>query len=120
MGYPVNWRGNLWTRRQRAKYAVCPWRSGPFGITKSNRNPDVVLVDCRFRVACVAATGLNVSPETIIVVHDFWAGKREYYEPALTLLHPIDRADSLGVFRISSASVATAKRIFATHRYDPR
>lgn len=119
-GYPTNWRGNVWTRRQRARYVMCPWRSGPLGMIRSDRKPDVVLIDGRYRVACIAATALNAPPGAVIVVHDFWGRDREYYEPALPLLQPIEKAGSLGVFRISNATYAVAKGIRATYRNDPR
>ena len=44
-------------------YALAPWRPAT--------SADLVLVDGRFRVACIAQTVLN-SPSATIVVHDFW------------------------------------------------
>ena len=44
-------------------YALAPWRPAT--------SADLVLVDGRFRVACIAQTVLN-SPCATIVVHDFW------------------------------------------------
>ena len=55
---------------------MCPWRSGPLGMTRSDRKPDVVLIDGRYRVACVAATAMNAPPEAVILVHDFWGRGR--------------------------------------------
>lgn len=119
-GYPLDWKGNVWTRQRRAHYVMCPWRSGPLGMSRSNRKPDVILIDGRCRVACIAASTLYAPPEVVILVHDFWARDRDYYEPALTLLQPIEKAGSLGVFRISKVSNDDAKRILATHINDPR
>ena len=98
---------------------MCPC-SGPLGLMQSDRKPDVVLIDGRYRVACVAATAMNAPPETVILIHDFWGRGREYYEPALTLLYPIEKAGSLGVFRKSITANVDANRIFATYRTDPR
>ncbi len=119
-GYPVDWKGNVWTRRQRTLYAMRPWRSGLLGLAKSDRKPDVVLIDGRYRVACVAATALNTPPQTIVMIHDFWDRGREYYEPVLTLLEPVEKAGTLGVFRRTDASIDVAKQILAAHRNDPR
>ena len=62
--------------------------------------PSIVLVDGRFRVACVLSIILNVKPNDnlIILFHDFW--NREHYHVVLKYLETIDRADSLGVFKV--------------------
>ncbi|MFG1433237.1 hypothetical protein V5F69_19575 [Xanthobacter sp. V2C-4] len=59
--------------------------------------PDLVLVDGRFRVACTLATILNCAPETRIVIHDFW--NRPQYHVVLRHLDTLERIDTLGVFR---------------------
>lgn len=59
---------------------------------------DLVLVDGRFRVACILETVLRVERHTIIAVHDFW--NRPAYHAVLPFLDVIDRCESLGVFRV--------------------
>lgn len=59
--------------------------------------PDLVLVDGRFRVACALATILNCAPDTKIVIHDFW--DRPQYHVVLRYLETLERTDTLGVFR---------------------
>ncbi|MDB2407712.1 hypothetical protein N9W17_04205 [Jannaschia sp.] len=59
--------------------------------------PDIVLVDGRFRVACVLQTLLMCPPETIIVIHDFW--KRDCYHVILKHLKTVARCDQLGIFK---------------------
>ena len=59
---------------------------------------DVVLVDGRFRVACILQTMLHASPKTLIIVHDFWA--REHYYPVLEFLDCVDKIDSMAVFTV--------------------
>lgn len=61
---------------------------------------DLVLVDGRFRVACVLQTIMNCS-ENIglkILIHDFY--NRPHYHGVLKYLSEIDKADNLGVFII--------------------
>ena len=62
--------------------------------------PDVVLIDGRFRVACALQTILRLhsNEKTILLVHDFW--NREEYHMILDFLTEIESADTLGVFRI--------------------
>lgn len=58
---------------------------------------DFILVDGRFRVACLLQCLLRcVNREVIIVVHDFW--NRPYYHRVLGHLNVVDKVDSLGVF----------------------
>jgi hypothetical protein len=89
-------------------------------MMRSSRKPSVVLVDGRYRVACIAAAVLNAPEEAVIVVHDFWDRDRNYYEPALPVLRPVEKAGSLGVFLKSNAPSAVARRILAAHWNDPR
>jgi hypothetical protein len=58
--------------------------------------PDLVLVDGRFRVMCTLMTILKCSSEIEIILHDFWS--RPHYHVLLKFLDCIDRIDDLGVF----------------------
>ena len=59
--------------------------------------PDLVLVDGRFRVACILQVCLN-HPNSILMVHDFW--NRLEYGCVLPFLDVIDRVDTLLVARV--------------------
>jgi hypothetical protein len=60
-----------------------------------NANIDVVLVDGRFRVACVVEA-LRRRRTATIVIHDFW--NRPHYHDILPVLLCTDRVDTLGIF----------------------
>ena len=61
---------------------------------------DLVLVDGRFRVACICRSLLKLDPNSFILVHDFW--NRPQYHVVLPYLDVIDRVDSLAVFKPKS------------------
>lgn len=60
---------------------------------------DLVLVDGRFRVACILQVCLNCSSETKIMIHDFF--NRPYYFIVCPFLKLEKRADTLGIFTIN-------------------
>jgi hypothetical protein len=72
-------------------YARLPWSQA------DARQLDLVLIDGRFRVACILETALRVERQTLITVHDFW--NRPAYHAVLPFLDEIDRCQTLGVFR---------------------
>jgi tetratricopeptide (TPR) repeat protein len=86
---------------------------------KIDQSPNLVLVDGRFRVACVLSTLLHLDSQSVIVIHDFW--DRPFYHVVLPYLVCIDRVDNIGVFRsrddIDWRSVA---RDMAAYALDPR
>ena len=59
---------------------------------------DLVVIDGRFRVACIMETALQVGRDAIIAVHDFW--NRPHYHGVLPFLDEIDRMETLAVFRV--------------------
>lgn len=58
---------------------------------------DTVLVDGRFRVACVLNVLLLGNENCRILIHDFW--NRNHYHVVLNYLDVICSVDSLGIFR---------------------
>ena len=59
---------------------------------------DLILVDGRFRVACLLQCLLRCSNEkAVILMHDFW--NRPHYHEVLDFLDVLEKADSLGVFK---------------------
>ncbi len=63
--------------------------------TLTERGPDFVFVDGRFRVACALGAALRVRTNAPIAVHDFW--KRDYYHVVLDHLDVVATADELVV-----------------------
>jgi hypothetical protein len=59
---------------------------------------DLVLIDGRFRVACALEAVLRCSPDTTLVIHDFW--NRPVYHGLLPYLDELERCATIGVFRI--------------------
>jgi hypothetical protein len=90
-------------------YPIAPWGTGI--------SADLVLVDGRFRVACIAQTVLN-SPSATIAVHDFW--DRPYYHDALQILDEVSRAGTLGVFTAKPDTRQQAVQLFDRFCFDPR
>jgi len=63
---------------------------------------DTILIDGRFRVACTLRTILECyqNKNLQIIIHDFW--NREEYHVVLKYIDSIEKADSLGVFKIKN------------------
>lgn len=79
---------------------------------------DLVLIDGRFRVACIMQAVLHVRPQTLIAVHDFW--NRPAYHAVLPYLDPVARRERLGVFRPKPAfDRAEAEQLFTRSAYLP-
>lgn len=90
-----------------------------FSIIDANKI-DTTLIDGRFRVACVLSLILNVksNSDVIILIHDFW--NREKYQIVLKYLTEIDRADTLGVFKLKDTiSLSAVKEDYETFKYIP-
>lgn len=60
-------------------------------------SPDVVLVDGRFRVACVCQALLRCKPDAAILVHDF--AERPHYHDVLAFTDVVDSAESMVVLK---------------------
>ena len=66
-------------------------------------NYDLVLVDGRFRIACILQTCLSCSNKTRILVHDFFI--RPSYFVVLPFLILIKQVDTFGLFKIDVRKV---------------
>jgi hypothetical protein len=75
------------TKEKWPIYSNLPWPA----------EPSLVFVDGRFRLACILNAILNVRPDTIIMVHDFW--NRPAYHAALLFLDEVESIETLGVFK---------------------
>ena len=81
---------------------------------------DTVLIDGRFRVACVLSVILNMSshPNIIILIHDFW--NREKYHIVLKYLTKVHEVDTLGVFSVKdNADLNMVKQDYEIYKYIP-
>jgi hypothetical protein len=107
-GFP----STLFTAQQAASYYSTIWD------IVNDATIDLVLVDGRFRVACIAEA-LRRHRNITIVVHDFW--DRPYYHYILPALFCIDRIDTLGVFAARTGLTSEIlDRLLLESQLDPR
>ncbi|WP_432474183.1 hypothetical protein [Amphritea sp. HPY] len=81
---------------------------------------DLVLVDGRFRVACILKVILECleTNNLKILIHDFW--NREEYHVVLKYLDAIDKADTIGLFSIKdNVDLKSVKSDYDTYKYNP-
>ena len=82
--------------------------------------PDPILIDGRFRVACVLQSILHCheNPNLQILVHDIWPRKQYYV--VLEFLNEVHRVDTLGVFSIrDNISLKKVERLYHEYKYRP-
>ena len=82
--------------------------------------PDRILIDGRFRVACVLQSILHCheNPNLQILVHDIWPWKQYYV--VLEFLNEIHWVDTLGVFSIRyNISLKKVERLYHEYKYRP-
>lgn len=79
-------------REKWASYSRTPWAH------LDGHSPDLILIDGRFRVACILDSLLRVDRQTVLAIHDFW--NRSAYHAVLPFLDELNRCESLGVFRV--------------------
>jgi hypothetical protein len=84
------------------------------------RTFECILVDGRFRVACVCQSLLRCDTEaTRFAIHDFW--NRPEYHVVLDFLDSVDRKDSLGIFRAKSdIDWRSLSLVLQQHQFDAR
>jgi len=88
LGYPIddsNWK-EYW------RYPITPWEH----CKKLGAEPDLVLIDGRFRLACFLATLLNAPAGCQILFDDY--SDRPHYHLAENFLTPITQIDRMTVF----------------------
>lgn len=86
-GYPAD--HTRW--RNYPNYALTPWEEG--------FSPDVVLIDGRFRRACLAATMMQCQKETTVLFDDY--SSRETYQKVETVVKPTQVVGRLARFEIT-------------------
>lgn len=89
-----------------------------YALSPHNNNGfDLILVDGRFRVACILASALAL-PECDILVHDFW--QRKKYHIVLQYCDVIGEADTMVCLRAKSdADKKEMSRILSKYIYNP-
>ena len=60
-------------------------------------SPDAVLIDGRFRVACLLQAIIHCKPDCILLFHDFF--DRSHYHVVLKHVDLLTRVDTLAVMR---------------------
>ncbi|MCG6883782.1 MAG: hypothetical protein LJE62_08525 [Silicimonas sp.] len=89
-GYPADHTG--W--RRYPNYVLSPWEDG--------FDPDVVLIDGRFRRACLAATMMLCRRETTVLFDDY--ASREAYHKVEAIAKPVEIVGRLARFQVSPVS----------------
>jgi len=80
---------------------------------------DLILVDGRFRVACILNAVLNAQPNTIIMVHDY--SYRPYYHVVGKYLKFVDKEGSLYVFKVKKQVDKTeVKNLYNQYKFNPQ
>lgn len=96
------------------------WPLYSSSIHNSNIIPDVVLVDGRFRVACIANTishAIQNNSMPKIILHD---SKRKYYDAGKNMLKLIDSAQSLNVYEIDCDDIQHVQSVIEKFKFDSR
>ena len=94
-GYPAGDR----RARDWPRYHVDIWRRLP-------ASPDAVLIDGRFRVACLLQALIHCKPDCLLLFHGF--NDRPAYQGALKHVDVLARVDSLAVLRAKQPLDGTA------------
>ena len=90
-GFPASYE----CRARFRDYFDAPWEEG--------FDPDLVLIDGRFRVACFLTSLLRAKAGTLILFDDY--ADREYYHIVETCLAPEQRSERQAVFRVPQTGV---------------
>jgi hypothetical protein len=105
-GRPVNKkRVAHWPRYPQAGFV----RAAELGL-----EPDFVLIDGRFRVACFLATLICARPDTAVLFDDY--ATRDKYQVVETFVKPERIIDRVGLFRVP-ADIDGREAAFALARY---
>ena len=95
------------------------WPNYADAITHETVAYDLVLVDGRFRIACIVNVLTSLSSHCTVLVHDFW--NRNFYHQVLNLVDVVDSVGTLAVLkRRKDFDTVRAIDLLARYRYDPK
>jgi hypothetical protein len=105
---------------QTAQESKGAWYLYSQAISMAGGHYDVVLVDGRFRVACVLNTFLS-NPSATVMVHDFLQEEHHHnYKVLLEVADVVSRVDTLvELKRKASASQVDIMKMYATYMHVP-
>jgi hypothetical protein len=92
-----------------------------FGTPHQTTRADTVLVDGRFRAACALAVWTEASPNTTVMIHDYY---RKNYHVVELFYDAVERAESLVVLRPNAQKLASpmwqrkAIEMYQAYQYD--
>ncbi len=106
LGYPKT----LKETDRWARYALTPW--------SQNTDPDLILIDGRFRVACALAAARHATPGTRVFVDDY--GLRPWYWNIEDYLKPVTKAGRARLFEVAEHPPESLKLALKRAIRDPR
>ncbi len=83
------------------RYPMAIWDDPEF------RHPDVILIDGRFRLACICTALLRIERETLVLFDDY-AGRLDYHQIE-RLVKPVRTVERMAVFELSPGRVPPAE-----------
>jgi len=106
LGYPKSLRPNpSWLR-----YPLTPWARG--------FQPDLILIDGRFRLACALAASEYAAPGTLVMIDDY--ALRPWYWKVRRVMKEVRRAGRARVFEVSGNSSELTRHALRRACGDPR
>jgi protein O-GlcNAc transferase len=110
-GYPTD-------RKQWKKYknySLKPW------VGKDTFDPDLILIDGRFRAACFLASAISIQKDTIILFDDYANRCDRFHKYTSIVSEPIRMVDRMAIFYVKKQSLSPNYAfLFAEALFDPR
>ena len=109
-----------WGRPEAENASKFPAYSSCVYDVIDKNNIDLALIDGRFRVACTLKLIMECYENTAlnVLIHDFW--NREQYHIVLKYLDPIEKVDTLGLFKIKKDLDLTAvQEDYERYKFEP-
>lgn len=105
---------------QSAEESKGAWYLYSQAISMADKQFDVVLVDGRFRVACLLNTFIS-NPAAKVLIHDFFdPGHHRAYRVLLEVAEVVDRVDTLAALkRKEGVTTETLMKLYATYIHVP-
>lgn len=105
---------------QTAEESKGAWYMYSQAISMTDKQYDLVLVDGRFRVACLL-NALITNPKASVMIHDFYeAAHHKAYKALLDVTEVVDRADTLVALRTKAhVRKEDLMKMYATYIHVP-